>query len=470
VLAIVSVLIGHPGIATASWIPEEAVLSVHTSRKATSAGDFDGDGANDLLVPICSSDSPEVLVVFGPFNDREITSGSNASMSITYPPQAEGCSVTRAGDVNGDQLHDVLIGLPGKENTRGEPSGVAYVVFGSEPRSEVDLSRFDDGTQGEAGFKLEGASTSDRLGEDVAGLSDMNEDGRDDLLLGAPFGGSAYVVFGKEDPLPVDLSLFHLGPQATGGFRVRVPIANRNDRFSVAGLGDVNGDELPDLAVGVIASLHGRGVVHVVFGKASTELVDVKATASQGFRVIGPHRDATAGYAVASVGDTNNDGNFDIGIGAPASTSPNVNAGKAFVVFGKQRSGDIFLGRRLGINGLKFEAPRDSKAEAVGYSLAGVGDANGDGFADLVIGAPRSDFGSPGSGSVFLMFGRRQPGAIKLVPLGSQGIRMDGPRSTPTEYALAGSYLSSGDITNDGIEEIFVGASRINSTFILAVS
>jgi FG-GAP repeat len=200
-----------------------------------------------------------------------------------------GVSVAGAGDVNGDGRGDVLVGAHFADNNARADSGSAYVVFGRAAPAAVDLAAL-----GPAGVRIDGAAAGDNAGWSVAGAGDLNGDGRADVLVGAPRGdnnaregsGSAYVVFGRAAPGTVDLAAL-----GQGGFRIDGAAAGDDAGWSVAGVGDLNGDGPADVLVGArFAGNNARecsGSAYVVFGRAAPGTVDLAALGQAGFRIDG---------------------------------------------------------------------------------------------------------------------------------------------------------------------------------------
>lgn len=186
-----------------------------------------------------------------------------------------GGSVSSAGDVNGDGIDDVIVGLP-FDSTNGFASGASYVVFGSTGGFSANLNLAM--LNGANGFQINGEDHEDYSGGSVASAGDVNGDGFDDLIIGASRGGdgnglhntgASYLVFGKPGSFSANLELSSLN--GINGFQINGENPGDSSGASVAGAGDVNGDGFDDVVIGAggTSSTSNAGSAYVIFGKAA---------------------------------------------------------------------------------------------------------------------------------------------------------------------------------------------------------
>ncbi|MBL6704779.1 MAG: FG-GAP repeat protein, partial [Planctomycetaceae bacterium] len=316
------------------------VDSAHRTGFAISAaGDVNGDGIDDLLVGSGGESvngiqySGDTYVIFGNSSDAfeptvelsslDGTSGFRIDGESAY--DFSGRSVAAAGDVNGDGIDDLIVGASGAD-PNGDRSGAAYILLGRTGQNfgaSVKLASLD----GSNGFQVNGAADGDGFGSAVAGVGDINDDGIDDVLVGAPNAnptgnqrGAAYVIFGRTSGFPAEIDSADL--DGVAGFRLDGP---GRIGTSMSSAGDFNGDGISDLVLGApstqVTTTDGQysyasGAAFIVFGRSEEFPASVDVTLlspTEGFILHGsaPAGDSEQlGETVSGGNDVNGDG-FD---------------------------------------------------------------------------------------------------------------------------------------------------------------
>ena len=400
------------------------------------------DGTDTLTNVELLSFSDQTIDAHPAFFDVQSLDGNNGFKLNGSGGEGAGQSVSYAGDFNGDGYADVIVGAP-QGSVHGSYSGTAYVVFGGPGGLPADLALAS--LNGTNGIKLNGAAVRDFTGQIVASAGDVNGDGIADVMTVS--GDGSYVVFGRTSGFPASLDLSTIN--GTNGFKIS----------SVAGLtsGDINGDGLSDL---VLRGTAAYGEIDVLFGHTGGfgPTVDPSGiNGANGFKVIGTQQDSVG--LVASVGDVNGDGFGDLILGSQSGyDTGGVRTGAAYVVFG-QASGfgaTVDLAALNGTNGFKLSG--GSAYDYAGVSVASAGDINGDGFADIIVGADGTDQHGSYSGASYVVFGKASgfPANVDLASLnGTDGFKLSGTGP----YDLAGyAVASAGDVNGDGFDDVIVSS------------
>jgi hypothetical protein len=437
------------------------------------AGDVNDDGYADVIVGAYRYDAGETeegaAFVFLGSASGIVANGSplnaDAQLESNQPAGWLGWSVAGAGDVNGDGYADVIVGayryfFPDSVTE----VGAAFIFHGS---ASGIVAR---GTPSNANTRILGPLERDGdevareeswLGYSVAGAGDVNDDGFADVIVGAPNydvetapnktnrAGAAFIFLGSSGGVPDGSSL-------TADTQLKALTTESGSFFgkSVAGAGDVNGDGSSDVIVGApfyetanVAAEINEGCAFVFLG--SDEGIADGGPSTAATQLDSNQRDAYLGWSVAGAGDVDDDGFADVIVGAVLYDAGQVDEGAAFV----------FLGSAAGIadgdvSTAAAQLESDQESAKLGQSVAGAGDINGDGYADVIVGAYRYDAGETEEGAAFVFLGS----ASGIVANGNPA-NADVQLESNQEWAWLGwSVAGAGDVNDDGVPDTIVGA------------
>lgn len=364
-----------------------------------------------------------------------------------------GRALAGVGDVNGDGHDDFAVGA--YDTGFLDPAGRVYLVYGTAHGLPLTATLGAD-------VVLTGNQSGDSTGTSVAGAGDVNGDGFDDLLIGAPRwdkgvefdAGRAYLVYGGPS-LPASIALASLG--SGEGVRLEGGLSGQLAGESVAGPGDVNGDGRPDLLIGAPGTDAAAGAAYLVHGGTSLpDVIDLTSLGSAGLTIHGAAAGDQAGRPVAAAGDVDDDGFRDLLLSSSQADPPGkVNGGRVSLIYGGPSLPTSLDLASLGSAGVQIlgEGPGDF----IGKALSGGGDVDGDGHDDLLIGSPDYDVGAGSNhGRAWLVYGGDSLSAtIDLATLGAGGVVLAGAAAGDN----AGNAVALGGDTNrDGYADLAVAA------------
>ena len=412
-----------------SWTAESNQAVADFGWSVATAGDVNGDGYSDVIVGSPQYDSGEsgegrVWVYHG--------SASGLSASPAWTAEGNqlaaifGYSVSTAGDVNGDGYSDVIIGAYGFDNGQTD-EGRAFVYLGSA-----------SGLSAAASWTAENDQASSYFGYSVAAAGDVNGDGYADVIVGARFfdnpqsdEGRAYVYLGSASGLSSSEAWTAEGNQDGAWFG-----------DPVAGAGDVNGDGYSDVIVGAWGFDNPQtdeGRAYVYHGSAAG-LSTTAAWTKESDQTF-----AYFGVSVATAGDVNGDGYSDVIVGASGFEFGQVDEGRAFVYHGSASGLSTTASRTIESN---------QASASLGKSVASAGDVNGDGYADVIVGALYYNAGQPTEGKAWVYHGSASGVASAAAWSGE---------SNQNGALFGESVACAGDVNGDGYSDVIVSAPRYDN-------
>ena len=425
--------------ATPSWTAVGSAYQDYFGQSVSTAGDVNGDGYSDVVVGAYLHDNGQtnegkIYVYHG--SSSGLSPGYNWSYEQNVASAKLGKSVSTAGDVNGDGYSDIIVGLPGYPFTF-DGAGLAFIFHGSATGLNSSWNRYLYSRD------LAGSDTSQlnaNFGCSVSTVGDVNGDGYSDVIVGAYLYDAGQTNEGQA-------YLYHGSASGVESTCVWIGASNNENSeygYSVANAGDVNGDGFSDVVIGARyhdGSYENGGAAYVYYGIPS----GLSSTPNRTYE--SNQGGAQLGYSVASAGDVNRDGYSDVIVGAPQYDNGTDSEGRAYV----------YHGSSSGLSAsYSWVAESDSWYAAFGSSVSTAGDVNGDGYSDVVVGAPASgDYAL--AGRIYIYHGS----ASGLSTSEARLIIGD------TNYDRLGSSVSSaGDVNGDGFGDVIAGAPHGYDAFV----
>ena len=464
-LAIVLILMigGHVRFLSANGtlVPNAAFYATMYQERVgyvlSGAGDINGDGLDDFMIGTFHHatggwDAGGVYLMLGRTN---IDYGMNFDLNnadarfLGAVLEAVGFSISGRGDLNGDGYDDLLIGAPAGNDDVAHKPGRVYIVLG---RPNIDwgvnclLSVYADAI-------YEGEFGQDLAGRDVAFIGDLNKDGCDEFLCAAPYNdeggrdaGKVYLIRGQRSgwsrasKLKNEVTSFYY-PEEWG-----------RCGHSVAGLGDVNQDGIPDFAI----SARGSKKVFIVFGRESMDWGSKFNLANADVILVPENilKDELTGWHVEGPGDVNGDSIADILISAIDYDKHGrvPGRGKVYLVLG--RNGQDWGQQEINLYYSDASYIGVERGDQAGWGIGVGGDVNNDGLNDFFIGSWYNDYGYKDAGSGYLIPGQTS-GWANNVNLGTMPYFFSGIDSV--NYAGYASTIP-GDIDGDEMDDYIMSA------------
>ena len=417
----------------------------------SSAGDVNNDGFGDFMIGAYHDskyyydyNSGAVFLMLGKAEiNWRLNSSVNIADAVLRGKQAQdfvGYNIAGEGDFNGDGIDDLLIGAPGNWERDPPNSGFIYILFGKENVDWGDNFILED----YADKIIVGENDYDQFGYAVSFIGDVNRDGYDDILCGAPFrnqndewDGKVYLILGTDESKSQILSATE---EAVATFIY--PSYKGVLGSAVAGVDDVNQDGFVDFLIGA----PGIGTTFLVFGKSNLDWGQNFDLHNADCKFFPETEGDDGGWQVSSAGDVNDDGFPDFIISGLAIKW---DAGKIYLILG--RTEWPLEGMLLSQADASYVGESNSLA---GCSISGIKDFNGDGYDDFIIGARCYRDGERDKGKAYIIEGKSDGWSrdVRLSEVKTYFIG-EGPR-----YCVGWGVSSAGDVNGDYRNDFIISA------------
>ena len=380
----------------------------------TDPGDLEADGVRDLVVgaPFDDDDGNDrgaLWVLFMDDNGRvdqeqKVSSQAGLFRGDLSNDDRFGSAVAGIRDLNADGAFDLAVGAPGDDEA-GTDRGLVWILFLDDVGRVRQEQAIADGLGGFGGDLDDG----DRFGSAIADIGDVNGDGIRDLAVGAPNdddgsdnAGAVWILMMQTDGR---VSSWQKISRDRGGFNGDL---NANDHFgsAIAGIGDLDNDGVPDLAVGAPDVDEGgtdRGAVWILFLDATGRVRQERNIADGVGGFDGNlDNDDRFGSALADIRDVDGDGIRDLAVGAPNDDDGSENTGAVWVLT-MQTDGRVNGWQKISKKAGGFNGDLNAN-DLFGTAITGTGDLDNDGVPDMAVGSPGDDDGGTDQGAIWILF------------------------------------------------------------------
>jgi len=390
--------------------------------------------------------------------EQKISDTTGDFEGVIDPGDTFGFCVESLGDLNGDGTPDVVVGAPGDDGLVGADEGSFWILFLKPNGKTKKYEKFSPGT---GPLAVPGS----QLGRDLANVGDVDDDGNVDVAVGAPFWGEGdadrgivWTVFLDDDGSDKDVMRFDgFGSDFDGDL-------DAGDRFGegIAGIGDLDGDGVPDLAVGAPGDDDddgddiNQGAVWILFMDRDG-LVDgyQKINIDEGGFAGELDGNDAFGSSVATIGDLDGDGVVDLAVGAPFDDDGSgENLGAVWILFLKT-DGTVKGEYKISKRDDHLLADLD-ELDLFGWDVDGIGDFDGDGVPDIAVSAPNDDDGSGEDRGAFYLLFLNPDGSVKGEKKISDSAGGFDGNLDPRDW-FGNSVAALGDLDGDGVTEIAAG-------------
>jgi hypothetical protein len=424
-----SVFVYHGSAGTIAATPKGVSYAIASGALLGSSvsivGDYNGDGLDDVVAGAPNFDGGTVGegAVFLSFGDASLGTISMIKHESNQVNAKFGISVAGVKDMDGDGFDEFAVAAPGAKFSQAT-TGVAYIYKGNAQGNFSGVTSLYFGS-------------TNLFGTSVAS-GDINRDGYADVIVGGPANtgslkserGMIAIYLGSANGIDNAVYTTIYGPAA--GTKLGSSLATS----------DVNGDGYADIIAGAGGSSNGQGSIHIWHGSS----MGIPTNTLSNFQLNSNTANASFGASVSDAGDVNGDGFGDIITGAPGITSDQSNEGVA----------KVFYGSASGCTSASYTTIQADQAEAAfGTSVAGAGDVNGDGYDDVIVGAPYYDDAVANGGGIWVFHGSHN-GLNSVSSFSLKGLQV--------EEHFGQAVGGGGDLNGDGYGDVVVGTPSLDQS------